>query len=197
MVFRVTKVQLKSDLPPYRHAQDKGRLHLLVWLQCRVVLQLLFLLFALVSLSPHAVLVVWTAQVLVSAPCCCDALICLCEDLFSLGTNVCAPTARAFHQESICCTVYWYFRTLLCTCILKLKLGLLQESQLCSSATALETLACCSFSSASQICKVGEKLVAMWMVPGLLQAIRIGGSSSHLGKALCRGSPLIMWFFPF
>lgn len=171
-VFQVTKVQQKTDLPPYRHAQHKGRLGLLVWLQCRVVLQLLFLLSALASPSPHAVLVVWTAEVLVSAPYCCDVLICLCEDLFSLGTNLCALTARAFHQQSHCCTVYWYFWTFLCMCILKLKLDLLQESQLCSSVTALATLACCSFFSAPQICKVGEKLVAMWMVLGLLQAIR-------------------------
>lgn len=40
----------------------------------------------------------------ISASYCCDVLICLCEVLFSLGTNLWAPPARAFHQQSHCYT---------------------------------------------------------------------------------------------
>lgn len=55
------------------------------WLQCSVAASV----SAFLSSFPFiACTFVWTVQVLVSAPYCCDGLICLCEDLFRpLGPN--------------------------------------------------------------------------------------------------------------
>lgn len=159
------------------------------WLQCRIVLYPLFLLFFLLSLSSHAMLV-WIVQVYF-----CIILL-WCADLPLWGSvqfrdKPLSPTSQSFPSAIplLYLTVYWYFWTFLCICTHNFKLDLLQEGQLCFCATALATLVspgCCKAEASLQLLKSVKLERSWWECEWYLGLCRGWGQEvvPFLGKTL-------------